>query len=538
MLTGREYFVDGVLSFPPLDPGEENFTKRDGSYHTQFGPCVAHSGVVYGNNNANISQAFARLTKSRQPLIKGYEQWMQQKQREYIRNNLDFIEIVRDLLKYGLDDYTTMIDECIEHYADPHEKKDERICAFNDIMDQNLIEHHLWYADRKFTEYKFKKMEIAKPDNKPGRMTGNLQCPASLQGFRLTNYLKYALAADDIDFLGGDIHFCPAPSAVGLEEVFKNLLSPPRRFYFVYFSDDSCLSYRTKSGNVLRCNLDISSCDASHTGELFDLLVSITPDRAKNDMQRLVDQCKTPITIFDVNNRSRRVTLKPKHARLYSGSTLTTFINNLANILIASTIAKAEVETYEDIIQAASTCGYVVTCQPCDDFHKLQFLKHSPVLDINGRLRALLNPGVLFRLIGTCKGDLPGRSTEPFRDRAERFQAGLLQGAYPRVRAPLIDTLKKSVSKAVPCAKTTKRIKDDLKWKVDSEAEEFSITAHEMWARYDLNELEVVELENDLANCQFGDHYQSSATDKVLQADYGLQGVDYPNTEWIPQFPS
>jgi len=526
ILRGKEFFVDGVLQFPAVEVTNEFFVKKDGSYHTHFGPCVAHSGVMFGANNHNVSEAFSRLSKCRQPEILGYESWMQNNQREFISANPDIEAAVAAVVKYGLDEYTTMIEECLEHYDDPHIKRNERINAVADMVAENLFEKDLWYLEKGGTLYKFKKFEIGKT-GKPGRMIGALGCPASLQGFRLTSFLKYALAETDLEYKGGTIHFCPAPGAAILENVFQNLIEPEGRFYFAYFSDDSCLSIRTRDGRLLRCNLDISSCDASHTGALFELLQRVTPERSRDEMRRLIEQCRTPITIVDLADGKNKVVLQPHDYRLYSGSTLTTLINNLANVLIACAIAQADIMSYEDITTAAQSVGYIVTIDECDDLHKFQFLKHSPVYDTEGRLRALLNPGVLFRLMGTCKGDLPGASSEPFIDRASRFQAGLLQGAYPRVRTPLIDALKANVAAYSPCEKVQSIVREELKWKVDPEAEAFAVAPAEVWARYDLLPVEVAELECDLARCKIGDHYQSDATEKVLKRDYGLVGKDF-----------
>lgn len=527
-LRGGEYFRDGVLQFPASDENRPGAYK-DGSYHTHFGPCIAHSGVVYACNNHNVSQAFPRLTKCREPEIDGFEEWMQANQRSFITSHSRFASKLKRLYQRGLDDFTSMVDECIEHHADPHVKRAERVAAMRDLHEQNKLFDRLWYMDGKETEYKFKKFEFAKP-GKPGRMIGNLHCPASLQGFRLTNLMKYAFAENPVSTIGGVMEFVPVPSARELERVFAQLETPTGRFYMSYFSDDACLVLRTRSGKLLRCNLDISSCDASHTQALFDLLVEITPDRFREDMLRLVEQCQTPIKIYDQSDHKRYVKLRPKHARLYSGSTLTTLINNLANILIGRAIAESEIDSYEDIVKAARRVGYVVTCEPCDDIRKLQFLKHSPVYDTTGRLRALLNMGVLFRLTGTCKGDLPGTRSEGLRARAEKFQAALLQGAYPRVSMPLVDRLKRNVSHVKPTAKQTAVVSKELLFKVDPRDDErYSVTPEEVWRRYDLTPLETIELEEGFASCGYGDHFQSTGAAKVLALDYKL-GVVGPES--------
>lgn len=486
--------------------------------------------MTYGKSNHNVSQAFAsRLAKSREPEINGYEEMMQEMQADFIASHPCVRVTLADILSESLVTFTTMVDEMMEHYDDPHIKRGERIAAQRDIFEQNLIDEKLWYIDGKGTVFQFKTGETGKP-KKAGRMTVSLGCPASLQGFRITSLLKYGMADTPILHLGGEISFCPKPGAVDLKMVFEKLLSPPDRYFFVYYSDDSCLAIRQDDGTILRCNVDISSCDASHTQALFDLMLSVTPAEHQDTMEKLIAQCKTEFQVRDVNKEAKNyVKLRPLFARLYSGSTLTTLINNLANILIAYSIAESNVRTFEDVVKAAARVGYIVTCQECSDIHQIQFLKHSPVYDTTGELRALLNPGVFFRLSGVCKGDLPGRKSETLRERGRRFQAGLIQGVYPRVRAPFIDTIKGVFADAKPCKRVESMVAEELRYKTDSDASAFTISSEEMWARYSLTPLEIGQLEMDLARCDFGEHYYSSATNKVLLLDYGLTGKTFPD---------
>lgn len=507
--------------------------RTDGSYHTLFGPCCAHNGIVYGKTNHNISLGFTRLTKSRLPFMRGYEQFMRGEQEHYIQSNHAFTSHLTQLYSTSLHDYHGMKEETELHYDDTHSKKALRIQAWKDLNDFNGLEDHLWYLPGKGTQYKMKIFEIAKP-GKPPRMIGDLGVHASLQGFRITKFMKNIMADAPIAYAGGDIEFCPKPAPSALRRVFRNLIDPPGRFYFVYFSDDSCLALRTNSGKVLRFNVDISSCDASHTQSLFDLLVSITPLQHRSDMQVLVDQCKTQITVHDVVNKRNYVKFTPKSARLYSGSTITTLINNLANILIAHSIASSHIENAEDVIHAAARVGYIVTCEDCADWHQVQFLKHSPVLDDNDVIQPLLNIGVLLRLIGTCKGDLPGSKKLPLRTRAEVFQSALLNGAYPKARFRLLSNLQRQCSAAAASnvalyEKGSALVSKQLEYKVDDTEDTpvFSVSSSEVFARYGLTDLEIAEVEEEMGHCGYGDHYYSSGTEHILLADYGLSGREY-----------
>lgn len=457
-------------------------------------------------------------------MLPGAEDWLQSNQKTFIESHAGQLGLISDQYSSHFDDYLGMIQEALEHHDDPHNKMMLRIHAWKDILDLNIAFEDLWTLPGKCTLYKMKIFEIAKPKKIP-RMIVDLGVHNSLQGFRITKFLKHAMAKESIHYLGGEIEFCPKPDPASLARVFAKLIDPPGAYYFVYFSDDSCIAIRTKDG-VVRFNVDISSCDASHTEKLFDALTNLVPKRIRKDAKFLVKQCTTPLTVVNLQNRKEKVVLKPLTPRLYSGSTLTTAINNLACILIAFSVAESKCTGAPDIIRAAARAGYIVTCDDCSDWRKLQFLKHSPVYDTNDILRPLLNIGVLLRLSGTCKGDLPGRKTTPLRTRAESFQASLLRGAYPKANFTLIDNLREHVG--VPTA-ATKRVVDSMFEHKICDKEDypaFRVSSAEVFARYDLNELQIAELEIGFGKCRFGEHYTSSGTSAVLALDYGLSGKE------------
>jgi len=519
---GHHFFINGRIHFPSASTHDEITVKKDGSYHTLFGPCVAHSGVMYGKTDSNISLATTRITKSRLPTLPGVEELLQGYQRDFINKHMPLLERIAASYAHDFDDYTDMVKECIEHHDDTHPKRALRIAAWRDILDFALFDDDLWYLPNRGTLYKMKIFEIAKPGKVP-RMIGDLGVHASLQGFRLTKFMKHAMAAGPIEYLGGHIVFCPKPDPFALEEVFRNLIDPPGNFYFVLFSDDSCVAVRTPGG-VKRFNVDISSCDASHTEKLFGLLQTMVPSMLARDIKSLVNQCKTDISIHSIDIPKNKLVMQPPTPRLYSGSTLTTAINNLANILIAISIAEAMCCDAPDIIRAAARTGYIVTCEDCTDWHKLQFLKHSPVLDTDGVIRPLLNIGVLLRLSGTCKGDLPGRKTTPLKDRAAAFQASLLSGAYPKANFTLLDNMRRSAG--MPSHATDRMVAKELSYKVvdNPSYPSFRVSTEEVFKRYDLDDVEILEVESEFGNCGFSEHYTADGPEKVLKADYGLSG--------------
>jgi len=442
----------------------------------------------------------------------------------FIRSHMSTWKKIFASYQYVLGRFTTMHQETVLHYADKHPKMRLRIQAYLELVESGEIAQDLWL---KSVTYKFKKDEIAKP-GKFGRMIGDLGVAASLQGFVLMELLKDAMEKEPIHINGGMIYFCKKPKQSVLTWVFSELIAPSGRFFFVLFSDDSCLSIRV-NGKVHMFNLDISSCDASHGPELFKLFENLSSEtNIAEVLHILVEQCRLPIKVRDVNHKSRRVQLEYVHPRLYSGSTITTAINNLANILIAVAISEADFSNGNvgDIVTtAALRSGYVITSEKCETYHDLQFLKHSPVIDEEGNLRPLLNIGVLLRMSGTCRGDLPGRKTESLTDRAQLFQQGLLQGAYPRVSFPLIDNMKRQPSPTLSTRthdQVNSRIKKMFEHKVNAD-EFFSVDSVEMWQRYRLTEQQIFEVEEVFGNMTVRQHLSSQALGQILQIDYGLR---------------
>jgi hypothetical protein len=533
-MRGKKFFTpEGRIEFPQASVWERLAVKKDNSYLTRAGPCAPHTGQIYGRDTKNLADGVTRLTKSRLPMLVGAEEHFQNKQHTFVKENVDFINRLRNEYEDYFTEYTNAIEEARLHHADPHAKREPRIQSWNGIMDHGILYNNIWELPGKYAIYKVKIFEVAKPD-KTIRCIGDLGCPASLQGFRIAGFLKNAMFGQPIAVNGGTIEFCKEPSSKALEDVFERLINPPGRFAFFYFSDDSCLSVRTKDGKVLRFNVDISSCDASHTSSLFDAYVRIHPKRLRSDAQALVDQCKQPITVVDLYNKKRKVTLKPKSPRLYSGSTITTAINNLACQLIGLSISQMEITCKDDVVKAAANAGYIVTCDDCEDWHQLQFLKHSPVLDKQNQLRALLNLGVLLRMSGTAKGDFIGLKGESMKTRVDRQQKSLLQGAYPRAHTLMIDSLKRNCDGGSEKGTSTqlqervaKAIETQLAYKLvtSDKDEHFHVDSEEVYKRYGLTDLEILQMDVDFAGCGYGDHYSSSATNKIYLMDYGLQSA-------------
>jgi hypothetical protein len=277
--------------------------------------------------------------------------------------------------------------------------------------------------------------------------------------------------------------------------------------------------------------LDISSCDASHGPGMFQAFLSLFPSRCTGDAQRLVQQCCLPFRVTDVNDRRRKVVLQSNTPLLFSGSSITTGINCVAVITIGLAIAESigqQLGPTELLTAAAARAGYVITIDLCRDYSHIQFLKHSPVYDTHGKLRAVPNLGIYLRSAWQCNGDLPGHG--PLKPRAEAFQRAYLNGMYPRISSPFIDSQKAIVAHATTSKKIDKAIQRMLTYKVEAEGDHFELTTHELFRRYTTPD--GVNAPMSFASCDyfcystallgFGMHYADHATEVILRKDYGL----------------
>lgn len=544
---GRPLYIDGVLNLSKLNHYRHPDFRTDGGCRTVVGPSVAHNARIIGNTAENLSRGFMRLGGIRTDLAT--EIAYRRDQRIFIYKHSKELEYIRERYAMGFSEFTSTIEEAVKHAGDVHVKRELRIEALAYLMHSGLIGSNSWLTNEKVI-YKMKKDEMAKVF-KTARLIGDLKVPASLAGAWITKHMKYAMRDNVLRINGGKITFCAAPHTAALRTTMGEIRDPEGKFTFTCFSDDSCIGIRTTDGRVFQANLDISKCDGSHTERLFEALRDLFPASCRPEVQRLINQCKAKIRVSNPEShrrgRSERVDLTPKEAVLYSGSTLTTIINNLASYLIAIGISE-EINshpgrnTIESLMQTckdgAARAGYLITVEQPVWTHEpqapgeLQFLKHSLAEDKQGRLQPVLNFGVFLRSSGICHGRLPRGDIKQI---GTAFQSLLLRGMYPRTHCPLLDALRKSCNHKPVTEKVQRNLEAiiarKLAYKVDValDEEDLYFTDDEFLRRYDLTEAEIAKLYEMTAG--FGSHHHSTGAGKILKADYGLSLLQNVNIE-------
>ena len=518
-VQGKHFFVNGEVIFP-LD----TLNAFDRSYRTTFGPFFASKASVYAETDHNVRIGLWRMLGCRIPkrnklprseLFRN-ELRLQRNQRKYVMERRPFIARLNRLYARHFDNYMDMFLEAKEHHADPHPK---RLLRIEGMKNAEMCGNHLKAWSHRKVRAAFKK-ELVLPGKK-GRMIFDFGVERSLQGFRSAKMLKEA-QSEDVYHDGGIFRFMKKPVHDLMKVAFHQFIHlPGLRFLYLYFSDDAALAIRTPSG-IQMFNIDISSCDRSHTPSLFNAYRDLFPPQMQLEIEALIAQNRTPVCVRSKSIKKRKCTIQPNRPFLYSGSPITTSINNLASLLLG--LSYVEVDTNEDIESqihdAADRAGYIVTVERATRMEDVQFLKCSPHFDPEREIHQVINLGVLLRASGSCKGDLPGRG--PIEKRARIFQHALVHGLYPCLTNGIIRSMKLAtrVTTLEAMSQSDKRFYNDRYLKLQ-DPRAITVSNHSLLARYRLTAPETVDLIDTLSRATLFDHITSSAVDKVLNRDYG-----------------
>jgi len=162
---------------------------------------------------------------------------------------------------------------------------------------------------------------------------------------------------------------------------------------------------------------DISSCDMSNRDAVFDACRYLFKDHPciYEVMDRNAKQCKLPLHVFVPGTKKKiKIKFKPAWHIEFSGSTLTTLLNNIANVSIGhsvwwSCVVKNRPATPLNMQRAAAEAGYKITVEERDTPESFTLLKHFPWF--NGtRWVSSFSVAPFLRGFGTCDYDLPTRS--------------------------------------------------------------------------------------------------------------------------------
>lgn len=417
----RKYIDKGWMheDFTPNWVHDE--VKYNNYRRTVFGPTFGPFEQDMPGPGANEARvAISRLNQLRNPDVPGFSSMLRENQsrcgQKYRHVFHRFGRQLHGTLEVlGL--YKTYDESYPEWLYQPHAKRKLRISV---SMEAAEIGHD-YSHDKKSVSFKLKKDELLPPGKVRG--IGDLGSLRTNASAHVMGAIKEAWR-EPFSHKSAVLEYIKGPVRETLSSAFEKLCAVPLgRMYMCYHSDDSCVSGGCKDGTVY-FNADIKACDGSHFDAIINrlhVLLSVGPAKKLSvfapTLDRAFSYLKAPLKMRDPNSH-RKVQYLYSSARLYSGSTLTTILNNFANLSIGICFAErcphpevlTKAEFMSQFVLAAQDAGYWVKVIPCECPEELQFLKHSPSI-VSGVYEPWVNLGAYIKNFGHCPQDVPGRGT-------------------------------------------------------------------------------------------------------------------------------
>lgn len=441
VLGGWQYFDNACTYNFTYDinnglPFSRRSSVRKPEYQSVYGPSMFHPDIsIYsGCNTRNVSMALQRITGARE------------KEEVLTKNNRiisplggkrrlsRFIESyyrkIKERMLPVLEQLNDNLIEQINLAYKPHVKRKVRIQAIKELLNARDMINSLF---TKNIMGKIKIPEFAKRGKRP-RLLGDYSTEGSLLAAFLVPILKNAFA-EPVDMGYGVIRFVYSTDQEQLDRIFTECNNSDVDQY-IFFSDDMCCRLMNERGEFEWMNLDISSCDASNSGSVFDRVSWFFTGRVEHKelVDRAVKQCLLPYVIRNPVDPSEYVRCKPNVPIEFSGTQLTTLLNNVASSAISCSIMYSR-RLYnftgsDWVSNAANAVGYNITIDRCEYVEDVQFLKHSFWLDEDGKMNSFTNLGTYVRCIGSCWMDLPysRKRGENLRDAAIARNREVLTG--------------------------------------------------------------------------------------------------------------
>lgn len=524
--NGRKFNYRGKMPFSPLE--------AKNTYTTYFGPTYqVKDRCVYKQSVENYDAMILRIIGKR-PLEE--IKTVNNRKISPFRNHRGVSRKLHSYyakVKSRLYKYTQVLgdnlSEQIRLACSPHVKQKLRLKAISELISKGEMLNTIFMKDIKG---KIKIPEFAKAGKKP-RLIGDFTCPGSLLAGFLVPCLKAAFG-EPVVIDGSRFRFVYTTDVSELDMIFSEMDSSIFDEY-VFFSDDMCAKVKI-DGKYEWFNLDISSCDSSNGPDVFDRACWFFDDHFDHGklLSDAVLQCKQRLVIHHPNKSVREIiTARPSQPIEFSGTQLTTILNNIASaaicISISDRLRKGYIENFEKTVSAAALAvGYEVTKQSCRDLGDVQFLKHSFYRNNDGGISSFVNLGPLMRSAGTCWMDLPFNSKqgESIEDAARFRNWAVLQGFRNSGLSPFTEKLMSSPGYTRPVKYdgviALRQLEKENEFKMYlSKAERQPVPLSVLLKRYNIQEDEWEQLLTLVHESDIGDQISCIAIDKIMHTDYG-----------------
>lgn len=368
-------------------------------------------------------------------------------------------------------------------------------------------------SDSKYVRGNYK-YEVARFD-KVCRMTVDMSTPRSLLCGWLIDVIKDELVKTRYWYKGVPVQFVKSPNPEVLSKAYSDMFCSS---LVLYFSDDVAGSLECADG-ILRFNMDISSCDSSNGIAIFTLLLKLAPEPYTSLIRAAIDQCRLPIKI---GYGSQSILAKPTTVFEYSGSILTTLLNNMAVLMLVTHILrdydrkKTVSQNKRAIEDRLLTASHKVTMEWCEEFEDIQFLKTSPCFTVSGEIVAILNLGVILRACGRTNGDYAGRGC--LVKRISKHNSAWVLGLKHAGNHALLRVLQQKF----PPRSGTKPIYSNKAAESFTDGNQSILDEVSVARRYRLDRGEYDEMLQLLVGAGIGDGIVCSASRKILLKDYSI----------------
>lgn len=501
-----------------VEPHRKIRGRSSSSYRTVFGPAFAHSGVVYATNRRNLGTALYRLfhDKSGVQALNARQEVVCES-----RTVVDWAALVSWGVGALVGQNRDPGAELKRAAFQPHPKRVLREQAYQDIFDLGAHSSDVdpyMFGRNHMVKLKLKPLEWGKP-KKYGRIVCDLGTPASLRAGLLFETIKKVMASTPLEGEGFSVFVVADPNVERLTLLFRELRE---RCVALVFSDDMALSvpFLKEDGSVgfLYYEIDISGCDASQGPAVWKLASRCVPSESNNLFEAVVNQALTPCV---VGHGEEKMKFQPLVPREYSGILATTVLNNCASVTIAFQLLQdfpllGRAESEAELNARLVNCGWSCTLVRADRFERLTFLKHSPIMGVDGQYYATLNLGVVLRALGQKSYDLPGRGC--LKQRANAFNAGLISGMKHSGNHSLMKLLRNKFPLTVPPVYNSGIIERVTLGEVVLP----DLLDESIVRRYDIEVADFHHLLGLLEVAGFGDVISCHASQRILEVDYGL----------------
>lgn len=293
----------------------------------------------------------------------------------------------------------------------------------------------------------------------------------------------------------------------------------PNEVLACYYSDDGFIACRDESGFLTVFETDISGCDSSNGPAVFNtvyaILQSLSLDKGKSmrsSLDAIFIQCAMITKFINPSNPREFIFMRPEGFFEYSGSCLTTVLNNVSvvNFFFAYYLALVDnpLSMFSELVQpAASDVGLLVTCDLWDNFNQNSFLKRAYCVECQRSYKVY---GALFRSLGVVDYPLTHLS---FGVSNSVFRSSTLDSLFSiHLRQRLDSESNEPVSVVI----------NAFRMRCGLEEMPIVLPTNSLCQRYSCEDYEIYEFCNLLQDVRLGDIVCCSFLCKMFSKDYGV----------------